>query len=99
MQKDTSQGHFLRMKNTAYYSPYDFISNKVNAVYMVYKIRNYDGNDTEHNYLFCCGMGKHHRGICFLEDERAMRVYGADTDTGIYMDVKTFPNSGTLCML
>ena len=31
------------MKNTAYNSPYDLVDNKVNAIYLVYKIRNDDG--------------------------------------------------------
>ena len=43
------------MKNTAYYCPYDFADNKVNAIYIVYKIRDYDGGGAEHNYLFWNG--------------------------------------------
>ena len=55
---------------------------------MVYMIINYDGSGTEHNYLFSRGMGKNHYGICFLKVEE--RVYGADTGTRIYMDVKNY---------
>ena len=35
---------------------------------------------TEHNYLFSCGMGDNHRGICFLKGEKTMRVHGAVGD-------------------
>ena len=58
------------MKNSAY----DLASNKVNAIYMVYKIREYDS--MEHNYLFPCGMGDNHRVICFLKYEKTMRLHG-----------------------
>ena len=39
VQKASGHGHFLEMKNSAYHSPYDLIDNKVNAIYIVYKIR------------------------------------------------------------
>ena len=90
MQKASWHGHFFEMKNTAYDSPYDLVVNKVNAIYIVYKIRNYDGTDTEHNYLFSCGMGDNHRGICFLTDEKTMRVYGV-AEQPHYMDTPNFP--------
>ena len=48
MQKASGHGHFLEMKNTAYHSPYDLVDN----IYIVYKIRDYDGTGTEHNYLY-----------------------------------------------
>ena len=38
VQKVSGHGHFLEIKNTAY-SPYDLVDNKVNATYVVYKIR------------------------------------------------------------
>ena len=50
------------MKNTAYHSPYELVDNKVNAIYIVYKVRDYGGTGTEHNYLFSCGMSDNHRG-------------------------------------
>ena len=56
VQNASGHGHFVEMKNTAHHSPYDLVDNKVNAVYIVYKIRNYDGTGIEHNYLFSCGM-------------------------------------------
>ena len=70
VQIASGHGHFLEMKNTVYHSPYDLVDNKVNAIYIVYKIRNYDCIGIEHNYLFSCGMGDNHRGICFLRDEK-----------------------------
>ena len=66
VQKETGHVHFLQRKNMAYYCPYEFVSNKVNTVYIVYKKRNCGGG-MEHKYLFSCGMGKNHCGICFLE--------------------------------
>ena len=47
---------FLEIKNSAYHFPYDLASNKVNAIYMVYKIRKYDSTGMEYNYLFSCGI-------------------------------------------
>ena len=82
VQKATGHGNFVEMKNSAYRCPYDLVDNKVNDIYIyiyiyiVYKIRQYDGTGQEHNYLFSCGMDNNHRGICFLEDEKTMRVYG-----------------------
>ena len=70
VQKASGHRHFLEMKNTVYHSPYDLIDNKDNVIYIVYKIRNYDGTGTEHNYLFSCGMNDNHRGVCFLKDEK-----------------------------
>ena len=70
VQKASGHGHFLETKNTAYQSPYDLVDNKVNAIYIVYKIRDYDATGTEHNYLFSCGMDDNHRGVCFLKDEK-----------------------------
>ena len=92
MQKASGHGHFLEMKNTACESPYDLVVNKVNAIYIVYKIRNYDGTGIEHNYLFSCGMGDNHCGICFLRDEKTMQVYGV-ADKPYYMDISNFPTS------
>ena len=80
VQKATTRGHFVEIKNSAYYCPYDLASTKVNIINTVYNIRKYDGAGTEHNYLFSSGMGDNHRGICFLEDEKPMRVYGAFGD-------------------
>ena len=82
VQKATGYGHFLETKNSAYYCPCDLASNKANAIYIVSKIRKYDGTGTEHNYLFSCGMGDNHRGICFLRDEKTTRatVHGAFGD-------------------
>ena len=75
-----------------YHIPYDLVVNKVNAIYIVYKIRNYDGTDIEHNYLFSCGMSVNHRGVCFLKDEKIMQVYGL-ADKPHYMDILNFPTS------
>ena len=91
VQIASGHGHFLEMKNTAYHSPYDLVDNKVNGIYIVYKIRNYDGTGIEHNH-FCCGMGDNHRGICFLWDEKTMRVFGV-ADKPHYMDISNFPTS------
>ena len=66
VHKAPGHGHFLEMKNTTYHCPYDLIDNKVNAIYIVYTIRDYDSTGTEHNYLFSCGMSHNHRGVCFL---------------------------------
>ena len=49
VQKATGHGHFLEMKNSAYHCPYDLASNKVNVIYIVYKIRKYNSTGTEHN--------------------------------------------------
>ena len=40
VQKATGHGHFLEMKNSAYHCPYDLTDNKVNAIYIVCKMRN-----------------------------------------------------------
>ena len=74
LQKATGHGHILEMKNLAYHCPYDLSNNKVNAIYIVYKIRKYDITGTKHNYLFSCGMGDNHRGICYPKEEKTMRV-------------------------
>ena len=92
MQRATGHGHFLEIKNLAYHCPYDLIDNKVNAIYILHKIRKYDSTGTEHNYLFSCGMDNNHRGLCFLEDEKTMRVYGVAGKPN-YMDILHFPNS------
>ena len=92
VQKATSHGHLLEMKNSAYYCHYDLTNNKVNAIYIVYKIRKYDSTGTEHNYLFSCGMGDNHRVICFLKDEKTMRVYGV-AGKPTHMDISNFPIS------
>ena len=63
VQNATGYGHFLEMKNTAYHCHYDLVDDKVNAIYIVYKIRDYNGTGTEHNYHFSCGMNDNHRGI------------------------------------
>ena len=92
VQKASGRGYFLEMKNSVYHCPYDLVDNKVNAIYIVYKIRNYDSTGTEHNYLFSCGMDDNHRGICFLNDERTMKVYGV-AGKSIRMDISNFPTS------
>ena len=46
VQKATSHGHFLEMKNSAYRCPYAFADNEVNAIYIAYKIRDYDSTGT-----------------------------------------------------
>ena len=63
VQKATCHGHFLEMWNSAYHCPYDLADNKVIAIYIVYKIRKYDSTDTEHNFLFSCGMSDNHSGM------------------------------------
>ena len=83
----------MEVKNSAYHCPYDFIANKVNVIYIVYKIRDYDSTGTEHNYLFSCGMGDNHRGVCFLKDERTMRVYGVAGKPYNYLNISNFPTS------
>ena len=92
VQIASGHGHFLEMKNTAYHSPYDLVDNIVDAIYIVYKIRDYGGTGTEHNYLFSCGMNDNHRGVCFLKDEKTMRVYGV-ADKPHYIDISNFPTS------
>ena len=82
-------GHLLQMKFSGYHCPYDLVDNKVNAIYIVYKIRKYDGAGPDHNYLFSCGMDDNHRGICFLKDEKTMRVYGVAGKPN-YMDISHF---------
>ena len=63
----------------------------MNAIYIVYKIRKYDSTGTAHNYHFSCGMGDNHRDICFLKDEKTMRVYDAVGDRKPdYMDISNF---------
>ena len=79
--------------NSAYHCPYDLIDNKMTAIYIVYKIRDYDSTCTDHNYLFSCGMGDNHRGVCFLKDEKTMRVYGVAGIPYNYMDISNFPTS------
>ena len=81
-------GHFLEMRNSAYHCPYDLVDSKVNAIYIVYRIRKYDSTGTEHNYLFSCGMDHNHSGICFLENEKTTRVHGVAG-----MDISNFPTS------
>ena len=56
VQKTCGHDHFLEMKNSAYYYPYDLARSKGNAIYIVYQIRKYDGTGMEHDYLFSCGM-------------------------------------------
>ena len=92
VQKAPGHGHFLEMKNTAYHCPYDLIDNKVNAIYIVYKIRDYDSTGTEHNYLFSCGMSDNYRGVCFLKDVKTTRVHGV-AGKPHYMDISNFPTS------
>ena len=94
VQTGTGHDDFLEMKNSGDHCPYDLASDKVNAIYIVYEIRKYDSTGTEHNYLFSCGMGDNHRGVCFLEDEKTMRVYGAVGDhKPDYMDITNSPTS------
>ena len=42
VQKAPGHGHCLEIKNTAHHCPYDLVGNKVNAINIVYKIRDYD---------------------------------------------------------
>ena len=80
------------MKNySAHHCPYD-LNDKMNAIYIDYKIRKYDSTGTEHNYLFSCGMGDNHSGICFLKDEKTMRVYGV-AGKPTHTDISNFPTS------
>ena len=81
------------MKNSAYHCPYVLIDSKVNAIYIVYKIRDYDSTGTEHNYLSSCGMDDNHRGVCFLKDGKTMRVYGVAGSPYNYIDISNFPTS------
>ena len=55
VHKATGHGHILEMKSSAYRCPNDLASNRVNAIYIVYKISKYDSTGTEQNYLFSCG--------------------------------------------
>ena len=80
------------MLNSAYQSLYDLANNKVNAIYIVYKIRKYDSTGLEHNYPFSGGMDGKHRGICFLKDEKTMRVYSVAGKL-THMDISNFPTS------
>ena len=54
---DTSvfSNYYLAMKTTSYYCPYDLTCSKLNAIFIVYKIRDYDSSGTEHNFLFSSG--------------------------------------------
>ena len=79
------------MKNTSYHCPYDLVDTKVNAIYIVHKIRD-DGTGTEHNYLFSCGMSDNHRGVYFLKDEKTMRVDGI-AGKPQYIDILNIPTS------
>ena len=74
------------------HSTHYLAGNKVNVIYIVYKIRKYDNTGTEHNYLFSCGMGDNHRGVCFFKDEQTMRVYGV-AGKPTHMDNSNFPTS------
>ena len=62
VQKATGHGHFLEMKNSVYHCPYGLIDNKVNAIYIVYKLRDYDSTGTEQllqvysDWSHCCRM-------------------------------------------
>ena len=85
-------GHFLEMKNTAYHCPYDLIDNKMNAIYIANKIRDYDSTGIEHNYLFSCEISDNNRGVCFLKDEKTMQVYGA-AGKPHYIVISNFPTS------
>ena len=62
-KKAPGHGHFLEMKNSTYHCPSDLTNNKVNAIYIVYKIRDYDSIGAEHNYLHSCGMDNNHCGV------------------------------------
>ena len=42
--------------------------------------------------IITCGMNDNHRGVCFLKDEKTMRVYGV-TAKPHYMDISNFPTS------
>ena len=88
VQRASGHGHFLEMKNSAYHCPYYLLDN----IYIVYKIRKYDSIGAEHNYLFSCGMDNNHRCVCFLEDEKIMRVYGVAGKPN-YMEISNFPTS------
>ena len=46
VQKAPGHGPFLEMKNSAYHCRYYLIDNKVNAIYIVYKIRDFDSTGT-----------------------------------------------------
>ena len=46
VQRAPGHGHFLEMKNSAYHCPYDLVDNKLYAIYIVYKIRDYDSTGT-----------------------------------------------------
>ena len=87
-------GYYLDIQNSAYTSPYDFVESNVNAVYIVYNIRNYPSLYTagkkEINYLFSSGKGDNVRGICFVDDKKTMRIYVIDPKIGVYMDITHF---------
>ena len=38
-------------------------------------------------------MGDNHRGVCFLKDEKTMRVHGVAGSPYNYMDISNFPTS------
>ena len=93
VQTAPGHGHVLEMKNSAYHCPYDFVDNKVNAIYIVYKIRDYNSTGTEHNYLFSCGTSDNHGSVCFPKDERTMRMYGIAGHPYNYMVISNFRTS------
>ena len=64
----------------------------MNAIYIVCKIRDDDSTGTEHNYLFSCGMDDNPRGVCFLNDEKTIRLYGVAGEPN-NMDISNFPTN------
>ena len=92
VQEAPGHGHILEMKNSVYHCPSDLID-KVNAIYIVYTIIDYDITGTEQHYLFSCGMDNNHHGVCFLKGEKTMRVNGVAGHPYNYMDILNFPTS------
>ena len=63
-----------------------FLPMKNSAYYCPY------GTGTEHNYLISCVMGDNDRGICFVEDEKTMRLHGV-AGKPTHIDILNFPTS------
>ena len=85
-------GYYSSMINSSYTLKYD-INNIAHAIFIVYTISGYKGTtEVEDNYLFYSADDAQTISVCFLNDEKTIRVKGADTDK-TYFDVNKFPGN------